>query len=238
MANVLVVGPHPDDQELGMGGAIALLASQGHRVLLLDMTNGEPTPHGSPEVRAREAEAAARALSAPGNEVRRVSLGLRNRYVEHSMEARHRVAGVIRAHRADIVFVPHPEDAHPDHRAVTRIVEDARFDAKLTGVEMPTPEGLEPGPPVYPKWLFHYFATHLRSVPEPSFFVDVSAFLEHKMRSILAYESQFVANPKNRHVPEWVRAQGVYFGSRAGVGAAEAFSTPEPLALRSLEGLA
>ncbi|QKK09856.1 MAG: hypothetical protein HND58_17985 [Planctomycetota bacterium] len=53
MAQVLVVGPHPDDQELGMGGTIARLAEQGHDVLLLDMTNGEPTPFGDPETRAR-----------------------------------------------------------------------------------------------------------------------------------------------------------------------------------------
>ena len=50
--NILVVGPHPDDQELGMGGTIAKLANDGHNVLLLDMTSGEPTPHGSPEIRA------------------------------------------------------------------------------------------------------------------------------------------------------------------------------------------
>ena len=47
--NILVVGPHPDDQELGMGGTIARLAKQGHDILLLDMTNGEPTPHGDPD---------------------------------------------------------------------------------------------------------------------------------------------------------------------------------------------
>ncbi len=52
MATFLVVGPHPDDQELGMGGTIALLAAQGHKVHLLDVTNGEPTPFGTPEKRA------------------------------------------------------------------------------------------------------------------------------------------------------------------------------------------
>ena len=57
MTRILVVGPHPDDQELGMGGTIAKLTSQGHDVLLLDMTNGEPTPYGSPEIRAAEAAA-------------------------------------------------------------------------------------------------------------------------------------------------------------------------------------
>src|SRR5688572_19396020 len=139
MAKILVVGPHPDDQELGMGGTIARLAEQGHSVLLLDVTNGEPTPHGSVEIRAKEALEAAAILGTPASPVKRVLLGLANRYVVHSIETRHRVAAVIRAHQAQIVFVPHEEDAHPDHRAVTRIVEDARFDAKLTKVEMPVP---------------------------------------------------------------------------------------------------
>jgi N-acetylglucosamine malate deacetylase 1 len=237
MANVLVVGPHPDDQELGMGGTVALLASQGHRVLLLDMTDGEPTPHGSPEIRAREAADAARALSAPGNPVMRVLLGLRNRFVEHSIEARHKVAGVIRAHQAQVVFVPHPEDAHPDHRAVTRIVEDARFDAKLTKIAMPVPEGLAAGGPIYPKWLFHYYATHLRVVPRPSFLMDISRHLDQKMASIAAYKSQFDTNEKNRQVPEWVRAEGLYMGSRMGVAAAEPFFAVEPVGLSGLETL-
>jgi len=63
MASILIIGPHPDDQELGMGGTIALLASQGHKVHLLDATNGEPTPLGTPEKRALESEAAAKILN-------------------------------------------------------------------------------------------------------------------------------------------------------------------------------
>jgi bacillithiol biosynthesis deacetylase BshB1 len=237
MANILVVGPHPDDQELGMGGTVALLARQGHRVLLLDMTNGEPTPRGSVEVRAREAADAAAALSAPGNPVRRVLLGLPNRSVEHTLEARHRVAGAIRAHQASIVFVPYEEDAHPDHRAVTRIVEDARFDAKLTGIEMPVPAGLSAGPPIYPKWLFYYYATHLRIVRPPSFCLDITATLEQKMGAVAAYRSQFEANEKNRSVPDWVRAAALYLGSRIGAGAAEGFHTKEPIGLSGLAEL-
>ena len=89
--NVLVVGPHPDDQELGMGGAIAKLADEGHDVLLLDMTNGEPTPHGDPQTRAKEAARAAEILG-----VRRQLLDLPNRFLEYGIEARHLVAGVIR----------------------------------------------------------------------------------------------------------------------------------------------
>lgn len=237
MAQILVVGPHPDDQELGMGGTIARLAEQGHDVLLLDMTTGEPTPYGDPETRAREATAAAEALSPDpgvfpgGKPVRRVHLGLRNRFVEHTIEARHAVAGVIRAHRAQILFVPYFEDAHPDHLAVTRIVEDARFDAKLTGIEMPTPEGMTPGKPCHPRWLFYYYCTHLRITPQPSFVFDVTGCEAKKKAAILAYHSQFVANRKNRPVVEWVMNATQFFGSRIGTAAGEPFFAREPMGM-------
>lgn len=239
MASILVVGPHPDDQELGMGGTVAKLAAQGHRVTLLDMTNGEPTPHGSVEIRAREAAEAAALLSPPdgSNPVRRILLGgtgLKNREVQHTLEARHLVAGVIRAVQAQVIFVPYPEDAHPDHRAVTRIVEDARFDAKLTKVTMPGDEGR---PPIYPKWLFYYYATHLRIVREPSFLIDTTGFEEQKRAAVLAYRSQFVVNQANAQVVEWLAALGTYMGSRIGTRSAEAFWSPEPIGLTGLEGL-
>ncbi len=223
--NVLVVGPHPDDQELAMGGTIARLAASGHNVILLDMTNGEPTPFGSPEIRARESAAAASILG-----VRRIAVGLTNRRVEHTIDARHRVAGVIRTENIDVMFVPYFEDAHPDHRAVTLIAEDARFDAKLTKIDLP-------GEPRYPKWLFHYYCTHLRIVPQPSFLFDTSGFTEKKREAILAYRSQFVENPKNREVPEWIASADRYFGSRIGTRAAEPFFSREPIGLHDLGAL-
>lgn len=226
MANVLVVGPHPDDQELGMGGTIIRLAQQGHRVLLLDMTNGEPTPHGSPEIRQREWTRAAEILG-----VQRRLLGLKNREVQHTIEARHAVAGVIREHQAQIVFLPYFEDAHPDHIATTRIVEDARFDAKLTKTDIP-------GQPIYPRWMFYYYCTHLRHVADPSFCIDISAQMDDKERAILAYESQFVVPAANRRVVEWLRQFNGYMGSRMGTTYAEPFFSREPLGLGSLEGLA
>jgi bacillithiol biosynthesis deacetylase BshB1 len=223
--NILVVGPHPDDQELGMGGTIARLAEQTHNVLLLDMTNGEPTPHGSPEIRAREADAAARILG-----VTRRTFTMPNRMVTHSIESRHQVAAVIREHQAHIVFTPYFEDAHPDHIATTRIVEDARFDAKLTKINLP-------GEPIYPKWLFYYYCTHLRHVANPSFLVDITGYEERKRQAIVAYDSQFVKAEKNRNVVDWIDAANIYFGSRIGTKAAEPFFTKEPLGLNSLDGI-
>src|SRR5690606_19023871 len=121
---------------------------------------------------------------------------------------------------------PHPEDVHPDHRAVTRIAEDARFDAKLTKVSMPGDQGR---PPIYPQWTFYYYATHLRRVPDPTFCIDIAGQLEAKIASVRAYRSQFEVNERSRAVVEWVRAQAVYFGSRIGTAAAEPFTSKEPL---------
>lgn len=260
MANILVVGPHPDDQEAGMGGTIALLASQGHDVLLLDMTNGEPTPLGDPPTRIREATRAAEILG-----VRRLCLGMPNRSLEHSIGARHAVAKVIREHKATILFVPFFEDAHPDHLATTRIAEDARFDAKLSrmsergrwrggdivgeqavpperaGVNTPAKEWFHAppddatAPPLYPKWLFYYYATHLRWVANPTFCMDVSAHAATKVEAIRAYETQFVR--ANAHVVEWIEAAGVYFGSRIGTKRAEPFCSKEPVGLSGLTSL-
>lgn len=238
--NILVVGPHPDDQELGMGGTIMRLAEQGHDVLLLDITNGEPTPFGSPEVRAQEAALALSIMSPDpsmhpdARPIRRVLLDLPNRFVEHTIEARHKVAGVIRAHQSDVVFTPYFEDAHPDHRAVTRIVEDARFDAKLSKVDMPTPPGLAPGEPCYPRWLFYYYATHLRWVADPRFVLDITGLVDRKIEAIRAYHTQFVLPEKNRRVVEWVEAAATYFGSRIGTAAGEPFFTKEPVGLAGL----
>jgi bacillithiol biosynthesis deacetylase BshB1 len=223
--NILVAGPHPDDQELGMGGTIARLVAEGHRVLLLDLTDGEPTPFGDRATRAREAAEAARILGAE-----RTTLDLPNRTLVHSVEARHRVAAVIRGFRPEVMFVPYFEDAHPDHVAGTRIVEDARFDAKLTKTDLP-------GDPWHAKWLFHYYATHLRIVPQPSFLMDTSGFAARKREAVLAYQSQFVANERNRRVVEWLDAAGTYFGSRIGTETAEPFFAREPIGLAGLATL-
>jgi bacillithiol biosynthesis deacetylase BshB1 len=225
MVKILIVGPHPDDQELGMGGTIAKLTSQGHDVLLLDVTSGEPTPFGSPEVRANESAAAAEILG-----VKRTTINLPNRFVEHTIPARHAVAAVIREHQAEIIFAPYFEDAHPDHVATSRIVEDARFDAKITTIDIA-------GEPIYPKWLYYYYATHLRIIPNPSFLIDTTGFAEQKRASIVAYESQFILPEKNRPIVGWVEAQDKYFGGRLRTETAEPFYSREPIGLDGISGL-
>ena len=223
MASILICSPHPDDAELGMGGTILKLARQGHKVHVVDMTNGEPTPFGSVETRAKEAAAAAKVLG-----VERTLIGLPNREVVHSLENRHKVAAIIRKHQADWLFVPYPIDAHPDHVAVTKICEDARFDAKLT-------KSAIPGDPFYPKRIIYYFCTHLRLNFTPNFCVDISDTIEQKIESIKCYESQFVGN--SAFVPEMVKTITAYFGSRIGTAFAEPFFTYEMLGFGGLDQL-
>jgi bacillithiol biosynthesis deacetylase BshB1 len=223
MASILVIGPHPDDQELGMGGTNLKLAKQGHTVHLVDMTNGEPTPHGSPEIRARESAAAAKVLG-----VSRTLVGLTNRQVVHDIPSRHKLAAVIRAHRPDWLFVPYPIDAHPDHMAVTRIAEDARFDAKLTKSDIP-------GKPCYPKRIIYYFCTHLRMDFPATFCVDITDTLDQKIEAVKQYKSQFTG--ASAQVPEMVRTITAYFGSRIGTRYAEPFFSHEMLGFSGLDQL-
>jgi len=223
MPSILVIAPHPDDAELGMGGTIMKLIGAGHRVHIVDMTNGEPTPHGSVEIRAKETAAASKVLG-----VTRTNLGLKNREVQHTIEARHKLAAVIRVHKPDWLFVPYPTDAHPDHIAVTRIAEDARFDAKLTKTDIP-------GPPHHPKRVLYYFCTHLRLNFPATFCVDISDVIDRKIEAVTCFQSQFVGN--SGHVPDMVRTVTAYFGTRIGCAHAEPFFSHEMLGFSGLDQL-
>jgi bacillithiol biosynthesis deacetylase BshB1 len=204
-----------------MGGAIARFASQGHRVHLVDMTNGEPTPHGSVEIRARESAAAAKILG-----VERTLLGLKNREVVHNLESRHKLAALIRVHKPNVLFVPYPVDAHPDHVAVTKIAEDARFDAKLSKSNIP-------GDPWHPKRIIYYFCTHLRLNINPSFCIDISDKMETKMRAVAEYKSQFLS----AEIPDMVKTLAAYFGGRIGTKFAEPFYSHEVLGFGGIDQL-
>ena len=116
MLDILVIAPHPDDAELGMGGAILKFKKEGRRVGILDLTSGEPTPHGTPEIRTRETAAATAILGIDWRE----NLGLPNRSLEATIENRAKLAGVIRQQRPRWLFAPYWVDAHPDHIAATR----------------------------------------------------------------------------------------------------------------------
>jgi N-acetylglucosamine malate deacetylase 1 len=225
MMDLLVVGAHPDDAEIGLGGTLALMARRGWRTAILDLTNGEPTPRGTPETRAREAAAAAERLSCE-----RKTLTLPNRYLFDSREAREEVASVFREWRPKVVALPWWSDAHPDHLAATAIAESARFYAKFTKTDMP-------GEPFYPPRVVYYFASHLRAVPGPDAVIDISETLEEKMAALACYESQFGEGDAREGFFGFISGAAGLWGSMIGRRAGEPIFAREPMGLDGLEGL-
>jgi len=225
MADVICFGAHPDDVEIGMGATAAAMARDGMDVLLVDLTDGEPTPRGDHDTRMVEAAASARVLG-----VRRLTLDLPNRELFDTVEARKHVAEVMRAEKPSLVFAPYPIDAHPDHIAASAIVEAARFYSKFVKTDMA-------GEPHFPAKLYHYWAVHLRVLEKPSFIVDVTATLGVKLEALGAYESQFAANEKNAGVLPWVRTQAASWGALIGVEAGEPFYAREQVGVRDVRDL-
>jgi bacillithiol biosynthesis deacetylase BshB1 len=228
MLDALVVAPHPDDAELGMGGTIIRLIGQGWKLGILDLTSGEPTPLGSLERRAAETLAANSALGNPW----RMNLGLPNRSLEPTLVNRRELAGVFRQVRPRLIFAPYWEDAHPDHTAATKLVEDARFWSKLSRSDIP-------GMPFHPSRILYYFSVHLRIVERPSLLIDISDQLEAKDQALRCYRSQLVDNqPAGKPgVIDSVCDRTRFWGHMVGVKHAEPFASREPVGLTSLDHL-
>jgi len=226
--DVLVVAPHPDDAELGMGGSIAKMIARGWHVGIVDLTDGEPTPHGSLPVRALETQTASNILGIRW----RYQLGMRNRFLEPTLENRHRLAGLFRLARPRWIFAPYWLDAHPDHIAATSLVEAARFWSKLTKSDLP-------GDPFHPQRIFYYFCIHLKLNPQPAWIVDISEEWETKARAISAYHSQFVLGREHLDPPmvEQLREEAAYWGRSIGVRYGEPFASKEPLGMSDFGSL-
>jgi bacillithiol biosynthesis deacetylase BshB1 len=222
--DVLAVGAHPDDVELGCGGTVAWLVSRGRSVGILDLTRGEMGTRGTPELRAREAAEAARILGARF----RHGLDLGDGGLRVDREAERAVIGVVRACRPRLVLAPLPEDRHPDHARAGALVRDASFYAGLRALRSDDPAHR-------PQQVVFYPAATL---PAPSFLVDVSAVFERKLEAIRAFRSQFhdPSSPEPGTFissPEFLQgivARAQAWGRLANVAYAEGFvSTLPPL---------
>ena len=223
--DVLVIAPHPDDAELGMGGAILQLKKAGLSVGVLDLTDGEPTPHGTTTIRAAETAAATQLLQLDW----RQNLGLPNRSLQPTLEARSQLAGVIREVKPRWLFAPFWSDSHPDHVAATQLVEAARFWAKLTKTDLP-------GSPHLPERIWYFFCVHLKLAPQPAFVLDISQEWEQKLAAIRCYHSQFIQGRSEQFLDQF-RDEASYWGKTIGAEYGEPFASREPVGLSSLEHL-
>ena len=228
MLDILVVAPHPDDAELGMGGAILKFKAEGLRVGVPDLTDGEPTPQGTPQIRAQETARASEVLGVDWRE----NLGLPNRSLQNILDARILLAGVFRITRPRCILAPYWEDAHPDHVASSQLCDDARFWAKLSKSDLP-------GEPYWPPRMLYYWSIHLRIHPKPAFVFDISNMLDRKMDAVRCYESQLLTGRSQQFptVLDDIRDRARYWGWTIGTVYAEPIGSREEIGLSSFDAL-
>ncbi len=229
--DVLAVGAHPDDVEIGCGGTLARLAQQGHRVGIVDLTDGEPTPESpSPEVRLREAQRARQTLGAAV----RVTLELPNRRLFDTFEARVALARQFRLYRPRLVLClgNKTAQASPDHGQAQAITEAAVFYARLSKWDEHF-GGLAPYQ--VPRMMYYYLALRTLAPEAPhGIVVDISETLSIKLAAIACYESQFARRPEIlERIGTFNRQQGLAAGFLAG----EVLGSPSALGTRDLMGL-
>jgi bacillithiol biosynthesis deacetylase BshB1 len=228
--DVVAVGAHPDDAEMGCGGTLARLVRQGYRVGIVDLTDGEPTP-GCPEPAVRLAEARAAAKTLGVHE--RITLDLPNRRLFDSFEARVALARVLRCWRPSVVigFGDKTPLASPDHWQAMQITDAAIFYARLSRWE----EHFDSLPPHRVTAQLYFKLDYDVAVVRPTlshFVVDIGDALEQKMASLLCYQSQFP--PEKARFLHRCRSAALHVGSLAGYEAGEMFMLTRTLGTSNL----
>lgn len=216
--NIACVGSHPDDVELAMAGTILRMKKKGHRVTIIDLSDGEPTPFGTREIRKRESEEAAKYLG-----VERIVLNNKNRFIFDTIEARSELAGILRTLKPDVIFTHYEFDVHPDHGSASKLTEAARFYAKLTKSDIP-------GEPFFPLKLIYYFPNHIHINLLPSFCIDISDEKLNKEKVLNLYDSQFIKKGNGQVIEEILQVNR-YFGIRIQKKYAEPFFLRDTLDL-------
>lgn len=229
LADVMALGPHPDDIEIACAGTLLLLQRAGKRIVLLDFTRGEKGSRGT--IAERDAEAALAALRL--GVLARANLGLPDTGVYVDDAATDRLVEALRVVRPTLLLAPHANDVHPDHVACAQLTERAFF---LAGLRNYQPQL---GAPHRPRVLLKYPGN--RPI-EPTLVVDITTVADAKGDVVRCYRSQL--NPPQRDhlvlgldVQERALVRDQFYGSRIGVRAGEPFAHEGPLPVREMSAL-
>ena len=234
--DILAIGAHPDDVELGCAATIAKEISLGKKVGILDLTRGELGTRGSAEIRDNEAATAAKILGVSIRENLAFADGFFKNDKEHQLE----VIKIIRKYQPEIVLCNAINDRHIDHVKGSNLVSDACFLSGLRKIEtkLDGTDQIE----WRPKQVYHYIQWKNLS---PDFVVDVSGFIEKKMEAVQAYSSQFydpnskepVSPISSKNFLDSIKYRAQDLGRMIGVDAAEGFTTERYAAVNQLGDL-
>lgn len=234
--DILAFGVHPDDVELGCAGTLLAAIAEGKKAGIIDLTRGELGTRGTAETRTAEATKAAAILGLSARE----NLDMADGFFENDEVHKRKVVAAIRKYQPDIILANAFEDRHPDHGKSARLVADAAFLSGLRKVETYDNGVLQP---IWKaSYVFHYIQDRYI---EPDFVVDISAYQDKKMESILAYATQFY-NPaldepetyiSSSKFLDGITGRAVMFGKRIGVAYAEGFCTEKTIGIKSFDAL-
>lgn len=234
--DILAIGAHPDDIELGCAGTILKEIEAGKKVGALDLTVGELGTRGSGPLRLKEAKAAADLLGLSC----RHNLGMKDGFFKNDEDHIRLMIPYIRKYKPEIVFANAVSDRHPDHGRAAKLIEDACFYSGLRKIE--TTSGGEVQEAWRPKAVYHYIQDYFI---KPDFVVDITPFMEKKMQSIKAFSSQFY-NPESKepdspltqkHFFEYLKGRMADMGRYIQVDYAEGFTLNRPAGVKSLSDL-
>lgn len=230
-SDLVVFAAHPDDAELCCGGLLLNTARSGRTAAVVDLTRGELGSLGTPERRAKEAEAAANALGL----TQRINLGIPDGHVRDTDDNRKAVVRAVRQLRPQLIIAPPLDDHHPDHMGTAELLRQSFY---LCGIRNYLPEL----PPHRPRALLHHMGTRPMN---PQVVVDISEVIQERMAAVRCYKSQF-GSPQSKDFPvriasekflESIEATLKYFGSLIGVAFGEPYSSELPIPTADLVGL-
>ena len=220
MIDILAIAAHRDDVEQTCGGTLLAMQALGWRTGILDLTQGESGTRGTADERRAEAEAAARLL----NVAHREALDLSDGNVENTQPNRLKIAAAIRRLRPRVVILPYWQGRHPDHYTTATLGYEACFASGLAKLDIP-------GAPHRPYKILY---ASLYADVRPSFVVDITPHIEQRLKSLLAYRSQYAnqSTGGGLFVPEddireRTFATARHYGLLAGVRYAEPFVQKE-----------
>lgn len=234
--DILAIGVHPDDVELGCGGTLIEHIKKGKKVGILDLTRGELGTRGSADLRDQESAAAADIMGVHVRENLAMADGFFTNDKEHQLQ----IIEVLRKYRPDVVLANATSDRHPDHGRAAKLTYDAVF---LSGLPKIVTEldGVKQEA-WRPKHLYHYVQAYRH---EPDFVVDITDAMDQKMEAVLAYKSQFFDPNSNEPQTfiasegfmDMVKARAVEFGTIVGFKYAEAFTANRYIGVKDLSEL-
>ena len=237
--DILAIGVHPDDVELGCSGSLIIEIEKGKKAGIIDLTQGELGTNGDASSRAAEAKKAAEIIGVSVRE----NLKMRDGFFKNDEEHQLKLISAIRKYRPEIVFANILNDRHPDHGRAGHLIADACFLSGLIKVKTIDSEGRDQGK-WKPKYIFHYLQDWYH---EPDLLVDVSEVFEQKMRSVEAYTTQFhveghVQDGVETYIstPDFLQsviARARMLGRRIGAKYAEGFVSEKKIGLRNFDAL-